>query len=130
MSESNSEEIIEDERNDSDYSSCFESGIPISVFRLVYSLQYSELKKRINHPDKTCTITFILSPNDIEILTDTLLWEIRSSTINRTNNLVTIRVPESSIILQGLDHKNPSFPREIFEYLEIRARKEMVDIRL
>ena len=36
-------EIIHNEMNDPDYNECFMSGIPLSVFRLVYGLQFSTL---------------------------------------------------------------------------------------
>lgn len=128
-SSSESEEYIirTDELNDPDYGVCFESGIPLSVFRLIYGLQFSELKSRKDH-DTTCTITFTLSPLLIDNLMDTLIWETKKCNIDRIGDLISITIPKTSMILQGLDHKNPLFPKEVWHYLNVRSNKESVNV--
>lgn len=117
------------EINDPDYSECFMSGIPLSVFRLIYGLQFSTIKSRENNQDG-CKITFDLSEIFVDNLMETLIWETKKCNINRSGNLITITVPYNSIIIQGLDHKNPEFPQEIWNYLEIRAKKESINVRI
>jgi hypothetical protein len=129
--DSSDEYTISDELNDPDYAVCFTTGIPLGVLRLMYGLQFSTITKNVKNGD-THTITFDISPIFFDNLMETMLWETKtkSCTIGRSNNYVTITVSKDSLILQGLDHKNPSFPKEIWHYLDIRAKKEAVVVNI
>lgn len=137
-SDSDSEDIIVlfssqyTEMNDPDYKVCFEGDdrLPIYVYRLIYALQTSTLKLKKYNDDKTVTLQFTLPPAYHEYLTNTLLWEIKKSTYISNNNIISVIVPEESLIIQGLDHHNPSFPPKVFDYLEIRSKKESVDVQI
>lgn len=122
---------IYNEWDDPDYNPCFTSGIPLSVFRLIYGLQFSTLNKRIDNGNM-CTVTFDLSPIFIDNLMETMIWETntKTCTIHRTGDIITITIPNTSLILQGLDHNNPRFPKEIWHYLDTRAKKENIDIKI
>ena len=122
-------EIINNEINNPDYNKCFASGIPLSVFRLVYGLQFSTLKLRKDDTNG-CTITFDLPEIFMDNLMETMIWETKKCNINRHDNMITITVPFNSIIIQGLERKNPEFPIEIWDYLEIRAKKESINVQI
>lgn len=122
------ESEVDDENNDPDYADCLNGEIPLAVLRLVYALQYSTLKSNTS-TDRGNVVQFDLPPSQDDYLMQTLSWESGKVEYTRCNNMVEMCVSPNSVILEGLNHTNPAFPPQIWNYLAIRSKKESSSIK-